>query len=54
MTLANQYTEASGPRRGFPTPLRSACAVSHDLGGLALSEPSDVFQPVTLLGFGYR
>jgi hypothetical protein len=39
------------PRRGFPHPLRSAFAVSHDLDGLLLSEPSDVFQPVTLVEF---
>ena len=42
------------PRHGFPHPLRSAFAVSHDLDGLPLSEPSDVFQPVTLMGFGFR
>lgn len=39
------------PRRGFPHPLRSAFAVFHDLGGLLLSEPSDVFQSVTLVEF---
>jgi hypothetical protein len=42
------------PRRGVPIPLRSAYAVSHDLDGLHLSEPSGVFQPVTLMEFGYR
>lgn len=42
------------PRRGLPTPLRSTSAVFRDLGGFPLSEPSDVFQPVTLLGFGLR
>jgi hypothetical protein len=39
------------PRRGFPHPLRSASAVFHDLGGLLLSAPSDVFQSVTLMEF---
>lgn len=42
------------PRRGFPHPLWSAFAVSHDPGGLLLSEPSGVFQPVTLVEFGLR
>jgi hypothetical protein len=42
------------PRRGFPHPLRSAYAVSHDLDGLLLSAPSDVFQSVTLLEFYYQ
>jgi hypothetical protein len=42
------------PRRGLPHPLRSAFAVFHDLGGLLLSEPSDVFQPVTLVEFPVR
>jgi hypothetical protein len=42
------------PRRGIPLPLRSAFAVSHDLGGLLLSAPSDVFQSVTLMEFGFR
>jgi hypothetical protein len=44
----------ASPRRGVPSPLRSACAVSHDLDGLSLSRPSGVFQPVTLLGFVCR
>jgi hypothetical protein len=42
------------PRRGFPPPLRSASDVFHAPGGLLLSEPSDVFQPVTLVGFVFR
>lgn len=42
------------PRHGFPHPLRSACAVSNDLGGLLLSAPSGVFQPVTLVEFAVR
>jgi hypothetical protein len=42
------------PRRGFPHPLRSVFTVSRGLDGLHLSEPSGVFQPVTLLEFGYR
>ena len=42
------------PRRGIPPPLRSAFVVSRDLGGLPLSGPSDMFQKVTLVGFGYR
>jgi hypothetical protein len=42
------------PRRGFPHPLRSAFAVSHDLDGLLLSEPFGVFQPVTLVEYGFR
>jgi hypothetical protein len=33
------------------TLLRSTFAVSHDLGGLSLLEPSGLFQPVTLMGF---
>lgn len=37
------------PRRGFPHPLRSVFAVFHDLDGLLLSEPSDIFQSVTLV-----
>lgn len=39
------------PRRGIPTPLRSAFAVSHDLGGFPLLRLPDVFQPETLIGF---
>jgi hypothetical protein len=39
------------PRRGFPHPLRSAFAVSHDLDGLLLPEPCGVFQPLTSVGF---
>jgi len=35
-----------------PTPLRSAFAVLHGLDGFPLSEPSGVFHPVTLMGFG--
>ena len=42
------------PRHGFPHPLRSACVVSNDLGGLLLSAPSGVFQPVTLVEFAVR
>lgn len=42
------------PRRGGPIPLRSACAVSHDLGGLLLLGPGGVFHPLTSLGFGAR
>lgn len=42
------------PRRGLPHPLRSVCAVFHDLDGLPLSEPSGVFRPVTLMGFSFR
>jgi hypothetical protein len=42
------------PRRGFPGPLRSAFAVSHDLDGFPLFEPSAVFQAVTLMEFDYR
>jgi hypothetical protein len=39
------------PRRGLPkNPLRSAFAVSHDLDGLRLPEPGDLFQPLTPLG----
>jgi hypothetical protein len=41
-------------RRGIPPPHRSAFAVSHDYDDLTFLEPSDVFQPVTLMGFGYR
>jgi hypothetical protein len=40
------------PRRGVPRPLRSVFAVFHDPDGLHLSEPSGVFQPVTLVEFG--
>jgi hypothetical protein len=40
-----------GPRRGLPHPLRSAFAVSHDLDGLLLLVPCDVFQPLTPMGF---
>jgi hypothetical protein len=39
------------PRRGVPIPLRSACAVSHDLGGFRLLGPGGVFHPLTPLGF---
>jgi hypothetical protein len=42
------------PRSGLPPPPRSAFAVSHDLDGLSLSEPSDVFQSVALMGFVCR
>jgi hypothetical protein len=42
------------PRRGVPHPLSSASAVSHDLDGLPLSRLSNVFQLVTLMGFGFR
>jgi hypothetical protein len=40
------------PRRGLPPPLRSVFAVFHDLDGLLLPGPCDVFQPLTFLGFG--
>jgi hypothetical protein len=40
------------PRRGLPHPLWSAFAVSHDLDGLPLLEPGDLFQPLTPMGFG--
>ena len=39
------------PRRGVPIPLRSACAVSHGLGGFRLLGPGGVFHPLTPLGF---
>jgi len=42
------------PRRRVPCLLRSAFAVFHDPGGLLLSEPSGVFQPVTLVEFDSR
>jgi hypothetical protein len=42
------------PRRGVPTPLRSASAVSHDPGGLLLLGPGGVFHPLTPLGFCSR
>jgi hypothetical protein len=42
------------PRRGFPGPLRSAFAVSHDLDGLPLFEPSAMFQTDALMEFVYR
>jgi hypothetical protein len=42
------------PRRGLPHPLRSAFAVSHDLDGLRLCSPCDLFQPLTPLGLGSR
>jgi hypothetical protein len=41
----------SGPRHGLPHPLRSAFAVSHDLDGLRLPEPGDVFRSHTSLRF---
>jgi hypothetical protein len=50
--LVGPWSVYQVPRRGVPRPLRSACAVSRDRGGLLLSRPSGVFQPVTLLGFG--
>lgn len=40
------------PRRGLPHPLRSAYAVSHDLDGLPLLGPCEVFRPLTSMGFG--
>jgi hypothetical protein len=40
------------PRRQVPPWLRSASAVSHDLDGLLLSGPGDLFQPLTPMGFG--
>jgi hypothetical protein len=40
------------PRRGVPTPLRSASAVSHDLDGLLLPGPCGVFRPHTPMGSG--
>jgi len=40
------------PRRGLPHPLRSAFVVFHDLDGLLLCAPCDLFQPLTPLGFG--
>jgi hypothetical protein len=39
------------PRHGLPHPFRSAFAVSHDLGGLLLLEPCDVFRPHTPIRF---
>lgn len=39
------------PRRGVPPPLRSASAVSHDLGGLFLPGPGGVFRPLTPMRF---
>jgi hypothetical protein len=42
------------PRRGVPPPLRAAFAVSHDLDGLRLCEPCDLFQPLTPMGLGSR
>jgi hypothetical protein len=53
-TLMERCPLVRTPRRGVPFPLRSAFAVSHDPDGLRLSEPSDVFQPVTFVGFGHR
>jgi len=41
----------SPPERGFPYPLRSTRAVSHDLGGFLLIEPCSLFQLLTLMGF---
>lgn len=41
------------PRHGIPHPRRSAFAVSHGLDGLTFLLPPGVFQPVTLMGFGY-
>jgi hypothetical protein len=38
---------------GFHPRGRSAFAVSHDLDDLTFLVPSGVFQPVTLMGFGY-
>jgi hypothetical protein len=43
----------TSPRRGLPTPLRSAFAVSHDLDGLLLLEPCGVFHPLTPLRFAF-
>lgn len=40
------------PRCGLPPPRRSAFAVFHDPDGLTFHAPSDVFQPVTFMGFG--
>jgi hypothetical protein len=40
------------PRRGLPHPLRSAYAVSHDLDGLPLLGPCEVFRSLTSMGFG--
>jgi len=40
----------AGPRRGVPRPLRSASVVSHDLDGLLLPEPCDVFRSHTSVG----
>jgi hypothetical protein len=42
-----------GPRRGLPHPLRSAFAVSHDLDGLLLLVPCDVFRSHTPMGFAF-
>jgi hypothetical protein len=44
-------TGGRGPRRGLPHPLRSASVVSHDLDGLLLLVPCDVFQSLTPMGF---
>jgi hypothetical protein len=40
------------PRRGVPRPLRAAFAVFHDLDGLRLCTPCDLFQPLTPMGLG--
>jgi hypothetical protein len=40
------------PRRGLPHPLRSASAVFHDLDGLLLLGPWNLFQLHTPMGFG--
>jgi hypothetical protein len=42
------------PRRGVPCPLRAAFAVFHDLDGLRLRSPCDLFQPLTPMGLGSR
>jgi hypothetical protein len=42
------------PRRGVPPPLRAAFAVFHDLDGLRLRAPCDLFQPLTPMGLGSR
>jgi hypothetical protein len=45
---------AALPRRGGPTPLRSAFAVFRDLGGLLFPGPCDLFQPLTPMRFVSR
>ena len=44
---------ADSPRRGVPCPLRSVFVVFRDLDGLPRPQTGDLFQPLTLMGFGF-